>query len=114
MVRFAGLFIIWSLNACLSSAQAQAPLQSEAQLYPHNRIQALPNFLFSSGEYIFLNRIADFAAAGVPTKLGRQARAAGLKPPNHKRVYRVMKVHGPLLDRHVGGAERRDVAGSCG
>src|SRR5499427_6957279 len=30
-----------------------------------------------------------------------------LKPPNHKRVYRVMKVHGLLLDRHVGGDERR-------
>ena len=33
--------------------------------------------------------------------------AAGLKPPNHKRVYRVMKVHGLLLDRHAGGFERR-------
>src|SRR5262249_7498268 len=32
---------------------------------------------------------------------------AGLKPLNHKRVYRVMKVHGLLLDRHVGGDERR-------
>jgi putative transposase len=30
-----------------------------------------------------------------------------LKPPNHKRVYRVMKVHGLLLDRHAGGVERR-------
>jgi hypothetical protein len=37
----------------------------------------------------------------------RQALAAGLKPPNHKRVYRVMKVHGLLLDRHAGGVERR-------
>src|SRR5262249_15025291 len=32
---------------------------------------------------------------------------AGLKPLNHKRVYRVMKVHGLPLDRHVGGDERR-------
>jgi len=39
--------------------------------------------------------------------LKRQALAAGLKPPNHKRVYRVMKVRGLLLDRHVGGDERR-------
>ena len=38
--------------------------------------------------------------------LKRQALAAGLKPPNHKRVYRVMKVHGLLLDRHAGGVER--------
>jgi len=39
--------------------------------------------------------------------LKRQGLAAGLKPPNHKRLYRVMKVHGLLLDRHVGGDERR-------
>ena len=35
----------------------------------------------------------------------RRALAAGLSPPNHKRVYRVMKAHGLLLD--AGGAERR-------
>jgi putative transposase len=39
--------------------------------------------------------------------LKRQALGASLKPPNHKRVYRVMKVHGLLLDRHTGGIERR-------
>jgi hypothetical protein len=37
--------------------------------------------------------------------LKRRALATGLKPPNHKRVYRVMKVHGLLLDRHAGGVE---------
>ena len=36
--------------------------------------------------------------------LKRQALAAGLKPPNHKRVYRVMKVHGLLLDRRAGAS----------
>jgi putative transposase len=30
-----------------------------------------------------------------------------LKPPNHKRVYRVMQLHSLLLDRHAGGIERR-------
>ena len=44
--------------------------------------------------------------------LKRQALAAGLKPPNHKRVYRVMKVHGLLLDRHAGGAVRGMTAAS--
>src|SRR5262249_61691568 len=34
-----------------------------------------------------------------------QALSQGLKPPNPKRVDRVMK--GLLLDRHVGGDERR-------
>jgi hypothetical protein len=47
-----------------------------------------------------------------PRLIGRpplpdEALAAALKPPNHERVYRVMKVHGLLLDRHAGGAERR-------
>ena len=40
--------------------------------------------------------------------LKRQALAAGLKPANHKRIYRVMKVHSLLLDRHAGGSERHD------
>ena len=43
----------------------------------------------------------------VHATLKRRALAAGLKPANHKRVYRVMKVHGLLLDRHAGGVERR-------
>ena len=36
-----------------------------------------------------------------------RAEAEGRPPPNHKRVYRVMKAHGLLLRRHAGGAERR-------
>ena len=47
------------------------------------------------------------AALPVHAILKRQVLAAGLKPPNHKRVYRVMKVRGLLLDRHAGGVERR-------
>ena len=39
--------------------------------------------------------------------LKRQALANGRKPPNHKRIYRVMKVRSLLLDRHAGGVERR-------
>ena len=39
--------------------------------------------------------------------LRRAAEAQGLQPPNHKRVYRVMKAHGLLLQRHAGGAEER-------
>jgi putative transposase len=39
--------------------------------------------------------------------LTRQAREQGQAPPNHKRVYRVMKAHGLLLQRHAGGAEQR-------
>jgi putative transposase len=39
--------------------------------------------------------------------LRRQAEEEGQPPPNHKRVWRVMKAHGLLLARHAGGAERR-------
>ena len=39
--------------------------------------------------------------------LRRAAEAQGLQPPNHKRVYRVMKAHALLLQRHAGGAEER-------
>jgi len=38
------------------------------------------------------------------TSVQRRRRwTAPVKPPNHKRVYRAMKVHGLLLDRHAGG-----------
>jgi putative transposase len=39
--------------------------------------------------------------------LRRQAEEEGKPPPNHKRVWRVMKAHGLLLVRHGGGEERR-------
>jgi len=40
--------------------------------------------------------------------LKRERKAKGLAPFNHKRVYRVMKAHGLLLQRHSGlGPERR-------
>jgi putative transposase len=39
--------------------------------------------------------------------LRRAAKAQGLQPPNHKRIYRVMKAHGLLLQRYAGGAEER-------
>jgi putative transposase len=39
--------------------------------------------------------------------LKRQAQAAGRQPPNHKRVYRVMKAHSLLLQRHSGGSDER-------
>ena len=54
--------------------------------------------------------IADLPTYGyrrVHAILKRQALGAGLKPPNHTRVYRVKKAHNLLLDRHVGGVERR-------
>lgn len=39
--------------------------------------------------------------------LRRQALAEGRTPWNRKRIYRVTKAHGMLLQRHAGGTERR-------
>ena len=39
--------------------------------------------------------------------LRRQARAGGLPAPNHKRIYRVMRDHALLLQRHSGKDEGR-------
>lgn len=39
--------------------------------------------------------------------LRRTARAAGTPAPNHKRVYRIMKLHCLHLNRHAGGFEER-------
>jgi putative transposase len=54
--------------------------------------------------------IADLPTYGyrrVHAILRRRALAEGRPPPNHKRVYRVMREHGLLLQRHAGGVEQR-------
>jgi putative transposase len=54
--------------------------------------------------------IADLPTYGyrrVHALLRRQAERDERPAPNVKRVYRVMKVHGLLLQRHAGGAEAR-------
>ncbi len=54
--------------------------------------------------------VADLPTYGyrrVHAILRRRALAEGRPLPNHKRVYRVMKEHGLLLQRHAGGTERR-------
>ena len=54
--------------------------------------------------------VADLPTYGyrrVHALLRRQAEREGRPAPNVKRVYRVMKVHGLLLQRHTGGAEAR-------
>ena len=54
--------------------------------------------------------IADLPTYGyrrVHALLRRQAEQEGRPAPNVKRVYRVMKLHGLLLQRHAGGTEAR-------
>lgn len=54
--------------------------------------------------------VADLPTYGyrrVHALLRGEAEREGRPAPNVKRVYRVMKVHGVLLQRHAGGAEKR-------
>lgn len=54
--------------------------------------------------------IADMPTYGyrrVWAVLRRAAETQGRQAPNHKRIYRVMKAHDLLLQRHAGGAEER-------
>jgi putative transposase len=56
--------------------------------------------------------IADLPTYGyrrVHALLRRQAEQTGRAPPDPKRVYRVMKLHGLLLQRHSGRGERRGI-----
>lgn len=48
-----------------------------------------------------------YGYARVWARLRRKALTEGRAPANRKRVYRVMKVNGLLLERHAGGVERR-------
>ena len=49
-----------------------------------------------------------YGYCGVHAILRRAAKQDGTPPaPNHKRVWRVMKQHGLLLQRHAGGQQRR-------
>lgn len=54
-----------------------------------------------------IGQMPSYGYARVWAVLRRKARAEGRVPANRKRIYRVMKVHGLLLQRHAGGAEER-------
>jgi putative transposase len=56
---------------------------------------------------VIIGTLPTYGYRRVHALLERQARERGQPPPNHKRVYRVMKAHGLLLQRHAGGAEAR-------
>ena len=56
---------------------------------------------------VIIGSLPTYGYRRVHALLVRQAQEQGQAPPNHKRVYRVMKAHGLLLQRHAGGAEQR-------
>lgn len=54
-----------------------------------------------------IDDMPSYGYARIWARLRRKALAEGRPPANRKRVYRVMKVHGLLLERHAGGVVRR-------
>ena len=54
-----------------------------------------------------IGKLPTYGNRRVHAILRRQACVESRPAPNHKRVYRVMKLHGSLLHRHAGGHEER-------
>lgn len=54
-----------------------------------------------------IDDMPSYGYARIWARLRRKALTEGRAPANRKRVYRVMKVNGLLLERHAGGVERR-------
>lgn len=56
---------------------------------------------------VVIGEMPSYGYARVWAILRRKAQAEGRAWPNRKRVYRVMRLHGLLLQRHAGGREAR-------
>ena len=88
---------------------SRSNLTERLQERPQSRIgrPPLPDAELVAQIKVLIGELPTYGYRRVHAILKRQALAAGLKPANHKRIYRVMKAHGLLLDRHAGGVERR-------
>jgi putative transposase len=87
---------------------SRSNLAERLQERPQSRIGRPP---LPDGELVvqikmLIGELPTYGYRRVHAILKRKALAAGLKPANHKRIYRAMKAHGLLLDRYAGGVER--------
>ena len=57
--------------------------------------------------HLLIAELPTYGYRRIHALLHRKAEREGRPPPNHKRIWRIMKAHGLLLARHAGGAERR-------
>ena len=67
----------------------------------------LPDEVLAAAIRSLVANLPTYGYRRVHALLRRQAEQEGRSAPNVKRVYRVMKVHGLLLQRHAGGAAER-------
>ena len=84
------------------TARAKAPLGK-----PRRGRPALPDAEMVVAIQAIVAEMPSYGYRRVWALLRRAAQADGRPAPNHKRVFRVMKAHGLLLQRHAGGVEAR-------
>ena len=83
-------------------------LSSRQRTAPRRRGRPpLPDAALFAAIQTLITVLPTYGYRRVHALLRRQAEQEGRPAPNVKRVYRVMKVHGLLLQRHAGGEERR-------
>ncbi len=84
----------------LSSARRKAPARRRGR-------PPLPEEELVARIQALIAELPTYGYRRIHALLRRQARNGGPSAPNAKRVYRVMKVHGLLLQRHSGKADDR-------
>jgi len=84
----------------LSSARRKAPARRRGR-------PPLPEEELLARIQALIAELPTYGYRRIHALLRRQARNGGPSAPNAKRVYRVMKVHGLLLQRHSGKADER-------
>ena len=85
---------------------SRSNLMERLQARPKKRIgrPPLPDIGLVAEIKAVIANLPTYGYRRVHAILKRQALTAGLKPPNHKRVYRVMKAHNPRSPRRRCGA----------
>lgn len=97
------------VSAVASALGVSRPhLSSRQRTAPRRRGRPpLPDAALLAAIQTLITVLPTYGYRRVHALLRRQAEQEGRPAPNVKRVYRVMKVHGLLLQRHAGGEERR-------
>ena len=97
------------MSAVASALGVSRPhLASSRQTVPRRRGRPpLPHAELLAAIQALIADLPTYGYRRVHALLRRQTEPEGRPTPNVKRVYRVMKVHSLLLQRHAGGAEER-------
>ena len=95
-----------TLGVARSNVAAQAK-KSQAGFPTRRGRPPLPDAELVGQIKAVIGELPTYGYRRVHALLRRQAKADGIPLPNHKRVYRVMREHGLLLQRHSGRDEDR-------